>query len=113
MTHPLIKDLAVELAGIFYDKQRSERFRKAYPTPEHYFKGHEVRLAGRVNQHIVQGKPGWQHHAVLARKMLTKMLKMPGVDQWKKDKIYEAITEEAALSKAGGKRVQKLAQARH
>lgn len=113
MSHPLVKQLAIELAGIFYDRNRSDRFRKAFPTPEHYFNGRQVMMPGRVDEHLQQITPGWQHHVKTSRKMLTAMLKMQNVDQFKKDAIYEALMEEAKLSRMGGKRVKKLSQARH
>lgn len=103
MTHRQIKSLARELAGQFYDEEtstkpegerekRSMRFRKAFPKVKHYLAGHQHNPDGSVTY----TKPGWMHHVVLARKLLTLMLGQPDarVSPHMKETIYDALLEE-------------------
>ena len=103
MTHKQIKHLAKELAGQFYDEEtstkpegerekRSMRFRKAFPKVKDYMLGHQHNPDGTVTY----CKPGWMHHIVLARKLLTLMLGQPDarVSPHMKESIYDALLEE-------------------
>lgn len=109
MTERTIKSMAKELAGKFYEQNRSAGFRFTFPTVEHYLKGvwHNKDGSKTVTT------PGWQHHVVLARKMLVAMLRQNdnAVTPYMKNSIYDALLED------GNKRMEKTAkqvtQARH
>lgn len=103
MTHRQIKHLAKELAGQFYEEEtstkpdlernkRSLRFRKAFPKVKDYLMGHQHNPDGTVTY----TKPGWMHHIVLARKLLTLMLGQSDarVSPFMKEQIYDALLEE-------------------
>lgn len=103
MTHRQIKHLAKELAGQFYEEEtsvkdegergkRSIRFRKAFPRVKDYMLGHHHNPDGTVTY----TKPGWLHHVVLARKLLTLMLGQSDarVSPHMKETIYDALLEE-------------------
>lgn len=103
MTHKQIKHLAKELAGQFYEEEtstkpeiernkRSLRFRRAFPTVKAYLLGHQHMPDGSIEY----SKPGWMHHVVLARKLLTLMLGQSDarVSPHMKNTIYEALLEE-------------------
>ena len=103
-----IRDLATELAGIFYDGNRSVKFRKAYPTLKDYMRGREHQSDGRILHRV----PGWRHHVKLAREMLVRMLGMPDarVSPEMKMRIYDAIIEDRQNEhKYGGKKLVQAA----
>ena len=104
MTHPLIRSTAKELAGAFYEQNRSERFRYAFPTVEAYLGGWQRVSEGRVKKIAA----GWMHHVVLARRLLVEMLKQPDarVTQHMKDQIAEALIEDHGKSQRFGKKIQ-------
>ena len=92
MTERTIRSMAKELAGRFYEDNRSPGFRRAYPTVKHYMRGQIV----EQNGDITIDKPGWLYHVDLARKVLTQMLTMPDtvVHPNMKERIYEAFLAE-------------------
>jgi hypothetical protein len=92
MTERTIRAMAKELAGIFYEDNRSPRFRKAFPTLKDYMRG----LWHQPDGDILIKEPGWTHHIELARKLLTNMLGRPDgeVSTLMKERIYEALIEE-------------------
>jgi len=100
---PLIKSMAVELAGQFYERNRSERFRAAFPTWKHYKSG--WRIVGENQAKKIP--PGWVHFVVLARRLLVEMLKAPEarVSTYMKDQIAEALIRDRGASEKFGKRV--------
>lgn len=93
MTHKQIQHTAKELAGSFYEEnKRSPQFRATFPTVKAYLLGHWHKPDGSVEY----TKPGWMHHVVLARKLLTLMLGQPDarVSPHMKETIYDALLEE-------------------
>ena len=92
MTERTIRSMAKELAGVFYDENRSEGFRRTFPTLKAYMRGQWHKPDGEV----LITKPGWVYHIDLARKVLVQMLsqsdeKVSGI---MKDRIYDALLEE-------------------
>ena len=55
MTEQTIRLMAKELAGIFYEDNRSPAFRQAYPTLKHYMRGQWVQQNGDIK--IDNGAP--------------------------------------------------------
>lgn len=119
MTERTIRTLAKELASIFYeqaggdmfgnapeDRDRSKRFRKTYPTREHYLKGYQVKTDGTIKI----DQPGWVYFISLARARMVQMLSQPGVSQTVKDGIYAALLEEHRTSTSP--RAQEILQRR-
>jgi len=92
MTERTIKEMAKELAGIFYEDNRSPGFRFTFPTLKSYMRGQWHQQDGT----IVINKPGWMYHIDLARKVLINMLSKPDgvVNEEMKQRIYEAIIED-------------------
>ena len=92
MTERTIRSMAKELAGVFYEDNRSLKFRQAFPTLRHYMRGQWV----QPNGDILIKEPGWTHHIELARKLLTQMLSQSDgrVSPLMKERIYEALIEE-------------------
>lgn len=103
MTELTIRTFAVELAGKFYESNRSPQFRAAFPTWEHYRGGWQIVGEGRAKK----VPPGWMHHVVLARRLLAEMLKQPDarISPVMKDRIAEALIEDHGKAKAFGKKV--------
>jgi hypothetical protein len=83
--------MAKELAGIFYEDNRSPAFRRTFPTLKAYMRGQ-----WHQNGDIVINKPGWMYHVDLARKVLVQMLSQSDekVSSVMKERIYEALIEE-------------------
>lgn len=92
MTERTVRMMAKELAGIFYEDNRSPGFRKAFPTFKHYMRGQWVQPDGDV---LIK-EPGWTHHIALARKLLAQMLAQSDgrIHPSMKEKIYEALLDE-------------------
>ena len=90
MTERTIRSLAKELAHIFYDGNRSEAFRRTFPTERAYIRGQWH----QPNGDIVLNKPGWMYHLDMARKILVAMLGDPRVSEPMKERIYDAWLEE-------------------
>lgn len=90
MTVRLVREQAKELAGAFYEDNRTPGFRKAFPTLKSYMLGRWHLPDGRVKQE----QAGWIHHVVLARKLLALMLGRTDVTQHMKDQIYKALLED-------------------
>lgn len=100
---PTIKALAVELAGAFYEQERSPAFRKAFPTVNHYLKGWQI-----VGDRQAKKVPaGWLHHTKLARDMLVRMLGQPDarISPAMKERIYDAICEDRGESLRKGQHI--------
>ena len=90
MTERTIRLMAKELAGKFYEDNRSVGFRRTFPTLKSYMRGQWHQVDGQ----IVINKPGWMYHIDLARKVLANMLSKPNVTEVMKQRIYEALLEE-------------------
>lgn len=92
MTDRTLRSMAKELAGIFYEDNRSPAFRQAFPTLKHYMRGQWVQPDGDIKI----DKPGWMYHVDLARKCLAHMLTLPDtvVHPNIKQSIYEAFINE-------------------
>lgn len=106
----LIKDTAIGLAGAFYERERSDRFRRAFPTVQHYLNGYQVINAEGAMKRINRG---WMHHVVLARRVLVEMLNQPEgrVTPHMKEEIMAAIVADRGASERFGKRVhQKMSK---
>ena len=92
MTERTIRSMAKELAGVFYEDNRSVRFRRSFPTIKHYMRGQWIQPSGE----ILIKEPGWTHHIDLAKKMLVSMLSQSDnrVSTLMKERIYDALIEE-------------------
>lgn len=100
-----VRSMAKELAGAFYEQNRSPRFRAAFPTLRHYMRGQQVMPDGQIKIY----RPGWLHHVDMARKMLTAMLGRADVSEVLKERIYDALMEDREKSLRPG--AKKLFQA--
>lgn len=78
----LIKHTAKEIAGAFYDMNRTEQFRQ---------------LAGTQRQFV---RKYWTDHVPVAIECLTGVLAMPGTSEHEKLEIYDALTLFQARSSA-------------
>lgn len=103
MTVQLIRQTAKEFAGAFYEqKERTDAFRRAYPTLRHFMRGTAIARDGTVRPQ----EPGWYHFVDAAKHQLTKLLADPNTHEHLKQPIYEALIENAKRgSKPGAKRV--------
>ena len=92
MTERTVRSMAKELAGIFYEDNRTPVFRQAFPTLKHYMRGQWVQQNGDIKI----DKPGWLYHVELARKVLASMLSKPDsvVSPAIKERIFDALIEE-------------------
>jgi len=89
MTERTIRSMAKELAGVFYEDNRSEAFRRTFPTLKAYMRGQ-----WHQNGQVIITKPGWVYHVDLARKVLANMLSKPQVSEIMKQRIYDALLDE-------------------
>lgn len=105
MTNQTIRMLAKELAGKFYEGNRSPKFRAAFPTYKNYIRGQWHQPDGSIKAY----RPGWLHHVELARKMLASMLGRKDVHEHLKEAIFKAIIDDRERSQRPGAR--KLHQA--
>lgn len=71
----LIKNTSKEIAGAFYDMNRTERFRKFAGTQDHFVRRH------------------WKDHVDTAVECLAGVLGLPGTPDDQKELIYDALTE--------------------
>ena len=69
----LIKKTAKEIAGCFYDMNRSERFRKEAGTQDHFVRRQ------------------WKHYVPTAVESLAGVLGLPGTPDDQKEIIHDAI----------------------
>jgi hypothetical protein len=98
MTERTIRMMAKEMAGVFYEGNRSPAFRRAFPTLQSYMRGQWHQSDGDV----VINKPGWMYHIDLVRKLMGSMLSQSDtrVSPIMKERIYEALLEEHEKAKA-------------
>jgi len=71
----LVKKTAQEVAGAFYDMNRSERFRQ---------------YAGTQDAFVAAA---WKDHIQTAVDLLAQLLAMPGTSDHEREAIYDALTE--------------------
>ncbi|MFB9952039.1 hypothetical protein ACFFP0_24585 [Rhizobium puerariae] len=71
----LIKKTAQEIAGAFYDMNRTERFRQYAGTQDAFV------------------KVAWKDHVQTAVDLLAQLLAMPGTADYEREAIYDALTE--------------------
>lgn len=92
MTEHTVRNMAKELAGKFYESNRSKGFRGAFPSFKHYMRGQWVQADGSIKNY----RPGWLHHVALARKCLAAMLGKPEavVSEAMKQRIHAALIED-------------------
>lgn len=93
-TNQTIRHMAKELAGRFYEDNRTPGFRRAFPTFTAYMRGQWHQADGSIKL----DKPGWLHHVELARRMLATMLGRADVHENLKMPIYEAIIDDRERS---------------
>lgn len=72
----LIRHTAKELAGAFYDENRSPRFRAAFPSQRQYV------------------KTQWPYFVPAARESLATALTNGFLSEYLRDQIYEGLTED-------------------
>lgn len=92
MTERTVRSLAKELAGVFYEQERSPGFRAAFPTFRDYLRGNWHQPDGSIKPY----QPGWLYFVTHARKMLATMLTQPDakVSPVMKERIFDALIEE-------------------
>lgn len=72
---PLIRKTAEEIAGAFYEGNRSERFRSGAGSPKNYIRRH------------------WKDHISVTIQCMARLLGQPGFSDEEKERIHEAIVE--------------------
>lgn len=82
MTHPMIRKDAEELAGQYHESERSEAFRANWPDPYEY------------------ARARWPHFVEHVRSIYADLLTRNNVSQADKDKMYDALIEEAPAARA-------------
>ncbi len=108
-----IKAQAKQLAGAFYEDNRSDKFRRAFPTVNHFLRGMQLMYDNNLNMTGTKKVPeGWTHFIVLARKTLTIMLGQPDarVSPQMKERIYDAILEDRDNTTRQGAVRQRVSQ---
>lgn len=108
-----IKAQAKELCGIFYEDNRTDKFRRAFPTVNYFMRGVQVMYDANLNRVGTRKVPeGWTHFVVLARKTLTVMLGQPDarVSPQLKERIFDAILEDRDNTTRQGVRKHRISQ---
>lgn len=90
MTERTVRSLAKEIAGVFYEQNRSPGFRSAFPTYKDYISGRWHLPNGAIKPYT----PGWHFFVEIARRMMIQMLARKDVHENLKTGIYEALLEE-------------------
>lgn len=92
MTERTVRSMARELAGVFYEDNRTPGFRQAFPTLKAYMRGQWHQPDGSIKAY----RPGWMHHVELARKVMALMLGKPDsvVHPNIKNAIFNALIED-------------------
>ena len=90
MTEQTIRKMAKELAGEFYEGNRSPGFRATFPTLQNYMRGQ-----WHKDGQVFITKPGWMYHYDLAIKLLGTMLGRPDseVSPVMKERIATALID--------------------
>jgi hypothetical protein len=84
-----IEGLAREIAGCFFEGERSQRFRKKWGTSDKSQQRY-------INQH-------WQTFIKPARQMLSQRLGDPSVPETEKERIYHALIADRVVDQAVGR----------
>ena len=79
----LIKHTAKEIAGAFYDMNRTDQFRA---------------MAGNQRAFV---RRYWTDHVPVALQCLSGVLSLPGTSEHEKEEIYEALTQYQERTSAG------------
>jgi hypothetical protein len=79
----LIKNTAQEIAGAFYDANRTERFRQQAGSQDDFVRRH------------------WKNHIDHAVEALSMVLGQPGTPEDQKEAVYDAICEYRERSQRG------------
>lgn len=82
--HPRIVHDAKEMAGCFYDRDRSEPFRRTFPNQDEY-----VRLK-------------WPHFVAGVRAAYAELLMHPNVSEAEKEAMYDALLDNATVAHSDG-----------
>lgn len=109
-----VRAQAKELAGAFYENNRTDKFRRAFPTFKHFMHGVQVMYDSKLN--VTGNKKvaaGWTHFIALARKTLTVMLGASDarVAPAIKERIYDALLEDRA--NIAGRKAHRVKQRTH
>lgn len=81
MTHRLIRHMAKEIAGKYFEEEtRTERFRKE--------------LGNSDRQQLAYVNGHWPHFIDLAKEALGRLLNQPTYPQYLKDTIHEALVDD-------------------
>ena len=79
----LIRKTAEEIAGCFYEENRSERFRKETGSQKQFIRQH------------------WKDHISATIQCMAQLLSQPGFDEREKERIHDAIVEFHERAKPG------------
>jgi len=79
----LIRKTAEEIAGCFYEENRSERFRKEAGSQKQFIRRH------------------WKDHISATIQCMAQLLSQPGFDEREKERIHDAIVEFHERAKPG------------
>jgi len=79
----LIRKTAEEIAGCFYEENRSERFRKEAGSQKQFIRRH------------------WKDHISVTIQCMAQLLSQPGFDEREKERIHDAIVEFHERAKPG------------
>jgi hypothetical protein len=82
--------MAKELAGVFYESNRSPGFRKAFPNFKNFMRGQWHQADGSIKLY----RPGWLHFVALARKRMATILGDKAVHPHIKEAIFNALIED-------------------
>lgn len=80
---PIIRKVAEEIAGTFFEERRTERFRDEVGSQKQFIRKY------------------WKDHIVNAVESLSGVLGLPGFPEDEKVQIYDALTEFHERSQAG------------
>ena len=99
MVDRTIRSMAKELAGAFYEDNRTPGFRRTFPTLKAYMRGQ-----WHKDGEIFITKPGWVYHVDLAIKVLATMLGKPDsvVNPAMKERISQALIDNHNKATAPG-----------
>lgn len=82
--HPMIVHDAKEMAGCFYENERSDTFRATWPRQMEY----------------VETK--WHHFVAGVREVYAELLAHPNVDEEQKERMYEALIADSDKTMSDG-----------
>ena len=90
MTEQTVRSVAKEIAGAFYEGNRTPGFRQAFPTLKHFMRGQWVQPDGSIKLY----RPGWMHFVDTARKRMAIMLGENTTSEYLKYRIFDALIED-------------------